>query len=98
MARVFVEEGESAKTADRTEFQRMLVFCREQQKTVDVVVVYNLSRFARNQTDHHAIRALLSRYAVTVRSVTEPIKRDAGRTTHRRDLRRLPRVRQRPEA
>jgi site-specific DNA recombinase len=80
VARVFVEEGESAKTADRTEFQRMLAFCREQRKTVEVVVVYNLSRFARNQTDHHAIRALLGRYGVTVRSVTEPINETpAGR-------------------
>lgn len=76
--RVFVERGESAKTADRTEFQAMLAHCRRHRGAVQYVVVYNLSRFARNQYDHHAVRALLQGLGIVLRSVTEPI--DEGAT------------------
>jgi len=70
---VFVEEGESAKTADRTELQRLLTFCRENRGRVQFVVVYSLNRFSRNKLTHHTLRALLAGFGVTLRSVTEPI-------------------------
>jgi site-specific DNA recombinase len=70
---VFVDEGESAKTTDRPEFQRLLAYCREQRGRVQHVVVYSINRFARNQHDHVVIRALLKGLGVTLRSVTEPI-------------------------
>jgi site-specific DNA recombinase len=73
VAAVFIEEGESAKTADRTELQRMLAFCRENKKRVGFVVVYNLSRFSRNASDHHALRGLLASYGIKLRSATEPL-------------------------
>lgn len=44
----FKEEGESAKTADRTELQRLLTFCRTNKGKVHFVVVFNLTRFARD--------------------------------------------------
>ena len=71
--RVFVEEGESAKTTDRTEFQKMLSYCRENKGRVQSVIVYHTSRFARNSHDHLAVRALLSSYGVSLRSVNEQI-------------------------
>lgn len=71
--RVFVERGESAKTAERTEFQKLINYCRKHKGTIDYVVVYNLSRFARNQYDHHVVRSLLHSLGITLRSVTEPI-------------------------
>ena len=73
VARVFVERGESAKTADRPELLAMLEWCRKNKDTVDVVVVYAVSRLARQQYDHHTIRMMLSKYGVSLRSVTEPI-------------------------
>ena len=73
VARVFVEQGESAKTADRTELKRLLAFCREHRKRVGVVVVYNLSRFSRNTADHHALRAVLGGLGVVLKSATEPL-------------------------
>lgn len=76
--RVFVERGESAKTADRTEFQAMLAHCRLNKGAVQYVVVYNLSRFARRQFDHHAVRALLQSLGIVLRSVTEPIDEGAS--------------------
>ena len=53
----FREEGESAKTADRTELQKLLQFCRTNKGRVQFVVVFNLTRFAREKYDHFALRA-----------------------------------------
>src|SRR5947209_3881524 len=47
---VFVDRGESAKTADRREFQRMLAFVKE-QGDIDYVILDKVDRFARNRRD-----------------------------------------------
>src|SRR4051794_16915370 len=47
---VFVDKGESAKTADRREFQRMLAFVKE-QGDIDYVILDKVDRFARNRRD-----------------------------------------------
>src|SRR5207237_7484171 len=69
----FKEEGESAKTADRTELQKLLQYCRTHKGKVDFVVVFNLTRFAREKYDHFALRAHLKSLGISLRSVTEPI-------------------------
>src|SRR6059036_2509447 len=69
----FREEGESAKTADRTELQKLLNFCRTHKGKVHFVIVYNLTRFAREKYDHFALRALLKSLGISLRSATEPI-------------------------
>jgi DNA invertase Pin-like site-specific DNA recombinase len=69
----FREEGESAKTADRTELQKLLQFCRKNKRTVQFVVVFNLTRFAREKYDHFALRAYLKSLGISLRSATEPI-------------------------
>ncbi len=73
VAHVFVDRGESAKTTDRPEFQRMLTACRKERGKLHAVIVYGLSRFSRNNADHHAIAALLRGQGIALRSVTEPI-------------------------
>ncbi len=78
VAQEFTDAGESAKTADRTEFQKLLAFCRTNKRTVQFVVVYNISRFARNSHDFVVIGALLKGMGVSVRSVTEPIADDSA--------------------
>ena len=78
VARVFDDGGESAKTADRTAFKEMLEFCRVNKKQVDVVIVYNMSRFARNTLDHVTVRAVLRSYGIAFRSATEEIGDDAA--------------------
>jgi site-specific DNA recombinase len=69
----FIEEGESAKTANRTEFQKALSFCSDKKKQVDYFIVYKIDRFARNQDDHFATQLILRRCGVKLRSVTEHI-------------------------
>jgi site-specific DNA recombinase len=70
--KVFVEEGESAKTTDRPQFQAMLEYCRVNKRTLQYLVVYQVSRFARNSYDHLATKSLLAKYGISLRSVTEP--------------------------
>ncbi|MBZ5533772.1 MAG: recombinase family protein [Acidobacteriia bacterium] len=72
VAKIFVEEGESAKTANRTQLKALLAYCRT-EKDIKAVLVHKLDRFARNATDHTQMRALLSGFGVHLRSVTEPI-------------------------
>jgi site-specific DNA recombinase len=69
----FKEEGESAKTTDRTELQNLLKYCRTHKGKVHFVVVYNLTRFAREKYDHFALRAFLKSLGISLRSATEPI-------------------------
>jgi DNA invertase Pin-like site-specific DNA recombinase len=69
----FREEGESAKTADRTELQGLLHFCRKNKGAVQFVVVFNLTRFAWDKYDHFALRSHLQSLGISLRSATEPI-------------------------
>lgn len=71
--KVFVDKGESAKSADRTEFQKAIAFCADKKNKIDHFVVYKLDRFARNQEDHVTVRAILRKFGTSLRSVTEPI-------------------------
>lgn len=74
--RVFLERGESAKTADRTELQAALSYLREQNKRtvkIHVFVVTNVDRFARDSFDHAIIRRHLAGLGVTLRAVSQPI-------------------------
>ena len=74
--RVFMERGESAKTANRTELQAALAYLREQNKrrvNIHVFVVTNVDRFARDAFDHAIIRRHLAGLGITLRSVSQPI-------------------------
>jgi site-specific DNA recombinase len=72
VAEVFIERGESAKTAERTKFKEMLAYLRENKGQVQQVVVYSISRFARSIHDHLSVRNQIGRLGITLRSVTEP--------------------------
>lgn len=71
--RTFVEQGESAKTADRTEFNRAIAFCGDKKQPIGYFVVNKLDRFARSQDDHVVVRGVLRRYGTVLRSATENI-------------------------
>ena len=82
---VFREEAESAKTADRTELQAMLAYCRTANPRPEYVLVNNLDRFARNGMDHDAVRALLLAMGVKLRCVTVQL----GETPYERAMERI---------
>ena len=73
---VFIEKGESATAADRTELIRALDYCRRHRGKLSAFIVWKIDRFARNQIDHFALRAQLMKYGTTLHSVTEPINDD----------------------
>ncbi|MHC4249674.1 MAG: recombinase family protein [Planctomycetota bacterium] len=78
--RVFRDEGASAKSSKRPALIEMLSYCKKHRKRIDCVVVYKLDRFARNQVDHHSIRAMLATYGIRLASATETLTDDpAGR-------------------
>lgn len=71
---IFREEGESAKTADRTEFKRAINYCKEND--VDAFVVLKLDRFSRSVEAHYSVKKLLNEAGVSLHSVSEPIGDD----------------------
>lgn len=75
---VFVEAGESAKTADRPQFLALVDWCRKYKPAACVVWKYD--RWARNSTDHGIYEAALIKSGTKLVSATEPASDDpAGR-------------------
>ncbi|HSU55811.1 MAG TPA: recombinase family protein [Candidatus Dormibacteraeota bacterium] len=74
--KVFIEQGESAKFADRTQLLQLIEFCRQSQDKIETLLVWKIDRFARNVADHYSIKTALLKYGVRVVSVTEPIDSD----------------------
>jgi site-specific DNA recombinase len=70
---VFIEEGESAKSADRTQFQKALAFCSNKKAPVNYFIVHKVDRFARNRNDHVVTQMHLKRYGIKLRAVAENI-------------------------
>jgi site-specific DNA recombinase len=73
---VYREEGESAKTANRTALRRMLEDLRS--RSVDFVVVYDTSRFARDVYVHTSLKQLLSKAGTQLRAATQPLEDTAA--------------------
>lgn len=71
---IFLEKGESAKTANRPELRRMLDFCKVKKNNISVVIAYKIDRISRNIDDYSSIRILLRKLNVDIRSTTETIE------------------------
>jgi site-specific DNA recombinase len=66
----YVDYGDSARVANRPKFQALLARIRE-ERDLDVLVVYNVSRFARNTYDDIVIGVELEKLGVELVSATE---------------------------
>ena len=51
----------------------LLTFCRLNKGRVHFVIVFNLTRFARDKHDHFALLSHLKSLGISLRSATEPI-------------------------
>ena len=67
----FVDAGESAKSADRPDLQRMLRYLTENH--VDYVFVHKVDRLARNRADDVEITMAIKKSGATLVSATENI-------------------------
>ncbi len=71
IANIFIEQGESAKTANRTELQKLFTYCADKKNNVNAVIIYKLDRLSRNTDDYSYIRLLLKKYEIEIKSTTE---------------------------
>ncbi len=69
----FVDEAESARTANRPAFQKMIALAKQKPKLFDAILVWKLSRFARNREDSIIYKALLRRRGISVISINEKL-------------------------
>jgi DNA invertase Pin-like site-specific DNA recombinase len=73
----YCDSGESARTANRPQFQAMLQALTE-DPSISVLLVHKLDRLARNLEDHVAIKARLRKLGVQLVSVSESIEESAS--------------------
>ena len=69
----FVDEAESARSANRPAFKEMIALARQRQKPFDAILVWKLSRFARNREDSIVYKSLLRKYGISVTSINEQL-------------------------
>ncbi|MFA7308847.1 MAG: recombinase family protein [Patescibacteria group bacterium] len=74
---VYADEGESARTTKRPQFQMLLERCRT-DKNVKAVVCYDISRFARNRMDFAITKMELEQNDIKICSATEGIDDTPG--------------------
>ncbi|MFJ7738940.1 recombinase family protein, partial [Lysinibacillus sp. NPDC097287] len=67
----FVDAGESARSTDRPELQRMLLMLSSE--AVDFVIVHKVDRLARNRVDDVEINVAIQKTGARLVSVTENI-------------------------
>lgn len=71
--KIFIEKGESAKRADRTELNRLLKFVSKNHKEISTLIVYKLDRLSRNLADYTSLIRYFSEIGIEVASATENV-------------------------
>ena len=71
--KVFTEKGESAKTTNRTQLQKMLDYTKENKSKIDILIVYKIDRLSRDVYDSLSLRIYLNKLGIELKSVSEPI-------------------------
>ena len=69
----FVDEAETARTADRPSFQQMIADARRKPRPFERILVWKFSRFARNREDSVIYKRLLEKHGVRLISLNEPV-------------------------
>ena len=70
----YVDEAESGRSIDRPGFKEMIASARQQNTSFKVILVWKLSRFARNREDSIIYKSLLRKHGVQVVSINEPVE------------------------
>ncbi len=69
----YIDEAESALSTDRPAFLKMIAETKKKFPTFQAILVWKLSRFARNRQDSIIYKAMLKKRGVEVISISEPI-------------------------
>lgn len=72
VAKIYVEEGLSAKDLNRPEAQKLLKYCDNTKNKVDAIIIWRLDRLSRFNVDYHGtIRPILIHNNIKLLSATE---------------------------
>jgi len=70
----FVDEAESGRSTARPAFREMISMARLKHPPFQLILVWKLSRFARNREDSIIYKSLLRKQGIQVVSINEPIE------------------------
>ena len=70
----FVDEAESGRSTARPAFREMISMARMKNPPFQLILVWKLSRFARNREDSIIYKSLLRKQGIQIVSINEPIE------------------------
>ncbi len=70
----YVDEAESARTADRPQFQEMIAAAKRRPPHFRHILVWKFSRFSRSREDSVLYKAMLQKNGVRLVSLNEPLE------------------------
>jgi site-specific DNA recombinase len=71
---IFIDEAKSARTANRPAFQDMISLAKQKNPPFEAILVWKLSRFARNREDSILYKSLLKKKGIQLISINEQIE------------------------
>ena len=74
--RTFQEEGESEKTANRTQLQALLKYCSLNKDKIDIILIARIDRLSRDRMDYGQLKAFFGGLGIKVVSVSERFEDD----------------------
>lgn len=73
----YVDAAESARSADRPQFQEMIGTAKQKNPPFQAILVWKLNRFARNREDSIIFKSLLRKKGIQVISMNEKFEDNA---------------------
>lgn len=73
----YVDAAESARTANRPQFQEMIALAKQKNPIFQAILVWKLNRFARNREDSIVFKSLLRKRGIQVISINEKFENNA---------------------
>lgn len=70
----YIDEAESGRSIDRPGFKQMIATARHKPPLFSAILVWKLSRFARNREDSIIYKSLLRKHGIQVISINEPVE------------------------
>ena len=74
VVREYVDEAESGRSIDRPGFKQMIAAARQKPAPFEAILVWKLSRLARNREDSIIYKSLLRKQGIQVISINEPVE------------------------
>ena len=70
----YIDEADSGRSIDRPGFKEMILAARQKPPQFQMILVWKLSRFARNREDSIIYKSLLRKQGIQVISINEPLE------------------------